>query len=113
MPVITRLLSFGVTKGLAALLVLALSVIGGVRCGFERTANNIDEERPALICDKAIDKRSTNTRCGYATGLRINPKFLFIKYLEKNIWSHDHLLAPSLLNGSAGGPRAPSTITIA
>ena len=106
MSVYTRLLSFGVTKGLAALLVLVLSVIGGVRSGFDRVSQPLDEERPALVYDTSAHSVTTNGQ-----ERRIGSGELTFDWrtngLSPSLWNQDHLNAPSHLLGSAGGPRAP------
>jgi hypothetical protein len=107
MSVFTRLLSFGVTKGLATLLVLVLSVIGGVRTGFDRLSPPLDEERSTLVLHHA----NTNGVKTATHGL-IKPRQVSFFHVDANSsasrWNQDHLCAPSPLMGSAGGPRAPS-----
>jgi hypothetical protein len=112
MSVVTRLLSFGVTKGLAALLVLTLSVIGGVRSGFERTSSSLDEERPALVCGKNLTRPAASHQQHASQSRSFFHKYLWSDKLPFYHWSHDHLSAPSLLSGSAGGPRAPSAVLV-
>ncbi len=108
MSVFTRLLSFGVTKGLATLLVLVLSVIGGVRTGFDRLSPPLDEERSTLVLHHA----NTNGVKTATQGHLIKPRHVSLFHVDACLsvsrWNQDHLRAPSLLLGSAGGPRAPS-----
>jgi len=108
MSVFTRLLSFGVTKGLATLLVLVLSVIGGVRTGLDRVSPPLDEERSTLVLHHANTNGVTTPSQGHQASLRHVTFFLTDACLSVSWWDQDHLSAPSPLLGSAGGPRAPS-----
>jgi hypothetical protein len=107
MPVLTRLLSFGVTKGLAALLVLVLSVIGGVRTSFERISQPLEDERAAMVLQQATAHGvKTVAHAEQARNLRRAHLSHHVDVLSW--WNQDHLTAPSHLLGSAGGPRAPT-----
>jgi hypothetical protein len=94
MSVYTRLLSFGVTKGLAALLVLVLSVIGGVRSGLDRFSQPLDEEHPALVYDTKAHSVATNGQ-EQRVGSRELTYHLRTNGLSQLRWNQDHLSAPS------------------
>jgi hypothetical protein len=106
---LTRLLSFGISKGLAALLVLALSIVGGVRFGFERLSNQLEEQRPALVLTSVNQAGETSA-----------PQHLAVQN-QRQFSGHQHisvcLLTPRMVAvvrvptprcGSAGGARAPN-----
>ena len=109
MSVIAKLLSFGVARGLAALLAVLLSAVGGGRLGVERlTPELADEERSPVACPvSATNRRAGQTVVQAHAGRATNVSGWVVAVAVVLGVTCDHLSAPSLLIGSAGGPRAP------
>ena len=109
MSVIAKLLSFGVARGLAALLAVLLSAVGGGRLGVERlTPELADEDRSPVTCPVGTTSQSAGqalvqTNASQSTDVS---EWVVATVVALGA-SCDHLSAPSLLIGSAGGPRAP------
>ena len=108
MSVIAHLLSSGVARGLAALLAVLLSAVLGGRIGVDRlTPELTDEESSPVSCPLGADlvaESGTSVPAPSFAGSSTRP-VVFAQLMPAT--TDDHLLAPSLLIGSAGGPRAP------
>ena len=107
MSVVARVLSSGVARGLAALLALLLSAVIGSRLSVDRlTLELVDEESSPVSCplaDLATDPSAVPaTMVQYHDTVR---PLLAARTLP--VRTAHHLAAPTLLIGSAGGPRAP------
>src|SRR4051812_22695755 len=109
MSVLAKLMSFGVARGLVALLAVLLSAVGGGRLGAERlTAELGDDERAPVICPFAAATVAEARASAQATGGQSFAPGIGSSLLAAVAAPDaDHLRAPSLLLGSAGGPRAP------
>lgn len=108
MPWLRRLLTCSLTKGVAALLAVLLSAAGGMRAGFDRLTGTPDGERPAVVAPSVV---AAGERAG-RVNVSVAPNPVVIAQVCRPVeplalsaaWSPT---APSLLLGSAGGPRAP------
>lgn len=109
MSVVSRLLSSGVARGLAALLAVLLSTLIGGRLGVDRLSLELadEEECAAIDCPLIAELSGDVAMAGcVATGeLALEPGV----HGPDVILPHapDHRPFPGLLRGSAGGPRAP------
>ena len=108
MSVFTKLLSFSVARGLAALLAVVLSAVGGGRLVIDRlNPERADDKRLSVVCPLVATQS-----CGQALSQNTNDRSFAVGRWAAVVVvtlgvTADHLLAPSLLLGSAGGPRAP------
>ena len=109
MSVLTKLLSFSVARGLAALLAVVLSAVGGGRLAIDRlTPERADDKRSSVVCPLVAAQS-----CGQALSQNTNDRsfavgrWAAVAVVALGVTAADHLSAPSLLLGSAGGPRAP------
>ena len=108
MSVFTKLLSFSVARGLAALLAVVLSAVGGGRLVIDRlNPERVDDKRLSVVCPLVAAQS-----CGQAMSQNTNDRsfavgrWATVAVVALGVTA-DHLSAPSLLLGSAGGPRAP------
>ena len=109
MSVFAKLLSFGVARGLAALLAVLLSAVGGGRLGLEKlTPELADEERSPVTCPVESARQAAGEAPVLASASRPS---MSARQERGALVAHAtpafHPSAPSLLLGSAGGPRAP------
>ena len=95
------------------MLALLLSAVGGIRVGFDRMVCGNGDYRPAAICAATPREvpRDVVTPVGVACATMVSSipvtwpaAALALCGLRS---AGDHLPAPSLLLGCAGGPRAP------
>jgi hypothetical protein len=108
MSVIAHLLSSGVARGLAALLAVLLSAVLGGRIGVDRlTPELTDEESSPVTCPLGADLVAESGTCVPATAHAGSVARPVVLAQLMPATTGDHLLAPTLLIGSAGGPRAP------
>ena len=109
MSVVAKLLSFGVARGLAALLAVLLSAVGGGRLGVERlTPELADEDRSPVACPVGVTRQSAVPAQIQMNSNRMSACTRAVLAVVVTLsLTTDHLSAPSLLIGSAGGPRAP------
>ena len=108
MPSLHRLLSCGLSKGIATVLALLLSAVGGLRVGFDRMVCGNSDYRPAAVCAATPRDVATPADAVCVSVARSVPLVRPEAVLAQGPRSSgDHLSAPSLLLGSAGGPRAP------
>jgi len=108
MSVIAHLLSSGVARGLAALLAILLSAVLGGRIGVERlTLELADEESSPVSCPLGADLVTESGAFVPASALACSSTRPLLVARLVPVTAGDHLCAPSLLIGSAGGPRAP------
>lgn len=108
MSVVAKLLSFGVARGLAALLAVLLSAVGGGRLGVERlTPELADEDRSPVTCPVGTTSQDAGRSLVQAHSDRLTVGTRVLALVVAPRLTADHLSAPSLLIGSAGGPRAP------
>ena len=108
MPVLTKLLSLSVARGLAALLAVVLSAVGGGRLVPDRlTPERADDKRLSVVCPlvaaQACGQAQSQTNHGRSLALS---RWAAVMVVALGVTA-DHLSAPCLLIGSAGGPRAP------
>jgi hypothetical protein len=109
MSVLTNLLSFSVARGLAALLAVVLSAVGGGRLAIDRlTPERADDKRSSVVCPLVAAQACGQARSqtGHGRSFAIG-RWAAVAVVALSVTAADHLSAPSLLIGSAGGPRAP------
>jgi hypothetical protein len=109
MPSLHRLISCGLSKGIATVLALLLSAVGGLRVGFDRMVCGNSDYRPAAVCAATPRDVATPADAVCASAARPVPlaRPEVVLALGGSRSGGDHLPAPSLLLGSAHGPRAP------
>lgn len=109
MPSLHRLLSCGLSKGIATVLALLLSAVGGLRVGFDRMVCGNGDHRPAAVCSATPRDVVTpvGAVCAPVVGVVAPAQPEVVAVLSGRRYAGDHLPAPSMLLGCAGGPRAP------
>jgi hypothetical protein len=108
MSVVARFLSSGVARGFAALLAVLLSAVIGGRLGVDRlTLELADEESSSVACPLVVDGSVEWSDSHAVADVQITPDFQSLVTTGARPVRCDHLQAPALLCGSAGGPRAP------
>ena len=109
MSVFTTLLSFSVARGLAALLAVVLSAVGGGRLVIDRlTPERADDKRSSVVCPLVAAQAcgQAQSQTGHDRSFAVG-RWAAVVVVALSVTTADHLSAPSLLIGSAGGPRAP------
>jgi hypothetical protein len=108
MSVVARLLSSGVARGFAALLAVLLSAVIGGRLGVDRLSLELaDEESSPVACPLVVGCTADLSANVPAADLLTVPFHQQVVTVTFRPGPCDHLQAPALLRGSAGGPRAP------
>jgi hypothetical protein len=103
-----RLAALPLAKGLVALLAVLLASAGGLRLGSERSGTSLaEEDRAPAVC--LVHTGSAAYRAGLVNGQVAwgTERRSISDGTSQPAPLADHLVAPSLLLGSAGGPRAP------
>lgn len=108
MSVVARLLSSGVARGFAALLAVLLSAVIGGRLGVDRLSLELtDEESSPVACPLVVGCTADLPAMATDVALRSIPFHHQVVTVTFRPAPCEHLQAPALLCGSAGGPRAP------